>query len=359
MADLIPIFDGHNDALLTLEEADRPDGVPRAFFERGTRNHLDLPRAREGGFAGGMFAIFVEDPASPPLKDKAIITPEGFRVPMEPPLDARFALRRTLALMAYLLRLEAASGGQVRVVHTADELDACLADGTLAIVMHFEGAEAIGADLDALHVFYAAGLRSLGPVWSRPNVFGAGVPFRYPSTPDIGGGLSDAGKALVQECNTLGVLVDLAHLNEKGFWDVARISSAPLVATHTAAAAITPTARNLTDRQLDAIGESGGVVGLTFFVTDLREDGRWERDMPLSQMVKHIDYIASRIGIEHVALGSDFDGASISAELGDVTGLPKLIDALRAAGYDDAALHLIAHANWQRVLRQTWREGGG
>lgn len=355
MTDLIPVFDGHNDVLLTLTEPNKPEGVPRTFFERGTRNHLDLPRAREGGFAGGMFAVFVETPHRVPLKDKMVYTEDGFRVEMEPPVDARQALRDTVAQVAYLFRMEAESDGQVRVVRTADELDACMQDGTLAVVLHFEGAEAIGADLDALYVFYEAGLRSLGPVWSRPNVFGTGVPFRYPATPDVGSGLTEAGKALVRACNDLGVLVDLAHMNEKGFWDVARISTAPLVATHTAAAAITPTARNLTDRQLDAIGESGGVVGLTYFVGDLREDGRWERDMPLSQMVKHIDYIASRIGIDHVALGSDFDGASIAEALGDVTGLPRLMDALRGAGFDDEALHKIAHGNWQRVLRQTWR----
>ena len=351
MTDLIPVFDGHNDVLMKLMA---PDAAP-SFFERNTVGHLDLPRAREGGFAGGMFAVFVEAPTFTSLKDQLVRTPDGFHLPMAGPVAAGYALRETLAAVAFLLRLEADSGGQVRIVRTADELDACLADGTLAIVLHFEGAEAIGPDLDALYVFYEAGLRSLGPVWSRPNVFGAGVPFRYPSTPDIGGGLTEAGYALVRACNELGVVVDLAHMNEKGFWDVARTTAAPLVVTHAAAAAITPSARNLTDRQLDAIGETGGVVGLTYFVGDLREDGSWARDMPLTQMVKHIDYIANRIGIEHVAFGSDFDGASVAEELGDVTGLPKLIAALRAAGYDEAALHQIAHANWQRVLRQTWR----
>lgn len=354
MTDLIPVFDGHNDVLMTLTHPNKPEGIPRTFFERGTRNHLDLPRAREGGFAGGMFAIFVEDSNRIPLNDKIVYTDAGYAVEMESPVDARLALRDTVAMMAYVFRMEAESGGQVRVVRTADELDACLQDGTLAIVLHFEGAEAIGPDLDALYVFYEAGLRSLGPVWSRPNVFGTGVPFRYPSSPDIGSGLTDAGTALVRACNDLGVLVDLAHMNENGFWDVARITTAPLVVTHSAAAAITPFARNLTDRQLDAIGESGGVVGLAYFVGCLREDGRWERDMPLSQMVKHIDYIASRIGIDHVALGSDFDGASIPEAMGDVTGLPRLFAALRDAGFDDDALHKIAHGNWQRVLRQTW-----
>ena len=123
----------------------------------------------------------------------------------------------------------------------------------LAAVLHIEGAEAIDANFELLDVLYAAGLRSLGPVWSRPNAFGHGVPFRCPSSPDTGPGLTDLGKALIGACNRLRILIDLSHLNERGFWDVAAISNAPLVATHSNAHAISPHSRNLTDRQLAAI----------------------------------------------------------------------------------------------------------
>ncbi len=109
----------------------------------------------------------------------------------------------------------------------------------------------------ALETWYAAGLRSLGPVWSRPNAFGHGVPFISPSSPDTGPGLTEAGRALVGRCAELGILVDLSHLNEAGFWDVAALEPGPLVATHSAAHALCATSRNLTDAQLDAIGESG------------------------------------------------------------------------------------------------------
>ena len=140
-----------------------------------------------------------------------------------------------------------------------------------AAVLHMEGCEAIDADLSALEIFYAAGLRSLGPVWSRNNIFGHGVPFAFPMSPDTGPGLTDAGKRLVKECNRLGVLIDLAHLTEKGFWDVARLSDQPLVVSHSNVHAITPVARNLTDRQLDAVRESKGLVGLNFAVGMLRQ----------------------------------------------------------------------------------------
>jgi membrane dipeptidase len=144
-------------------------------------------------------------------------------------------------------------------------------------------------------------------------------------------------------------------MNEQGFWDVARLSDAPLVATHSNVHALCPSTRNLTDRQLDAIRDSDGMVGLNFAVGFLREDGKNDEDTPLELMVRHIDYLVERLGIDRVGLGSDFDGARMPRELGDAAGLPKLVAALRQRGYDDAALRKIAHENWVRVLRKTWR----
>ncbi len=354
------IFDGHNDTLLSIFLPERGKG--RTFFERNEVGHIDLPRAREGGFRGGFFAIFT--PAYPPhsFMDQMTIKDGGYSVQMEAPLDQAFALKHTLGMMRLLFTLEKQSNGQLKVVRTADELDACLAtgsasDGPIAAVAHIEGAEAIDGSLDALYILHAAGLRSLGPVWSRPTIFGYGVPFQYPASPDTGPGLTDAGKRLVKACNELGVLIDLSHINEKGFWDVAELSDAPLVVTHTAAHELCAFTRNITDKQIDAVGASGGIVGVIYGVGNLRRDGNGERttETPISDIVRHIQYVVDRIGIEHVALGSDFDGTSIPAELGDVAGLPKLTAQLQAAGFDDDALNKLTHANWQRVFRQTWK----
>ena len=271
------------------------------------------------------------------------------------PVELGPAQQSTISGMARLFRLESESEGQLQVVRTAEQLSSCLNNGTIAAVAHFEGAEAIDPQLDALLVFYRAGLRSLGLVWSRPNAFGYGVPFEFPRSPDTGPGLTPAGKALVRACNELGILVDLSHLNEKGFWDVAGLSDAPLVATHSGAHAICASTRNLTDPQLDAIGESGGLVGVNFCVGFLRPDGQYDPETPIADIVRHIDHIAGRIGIEHVALGSDFDGATMPRELGDVAGLPKLVAALRARGYKETDLAKITHRNWVRVLVQTWK----
>jgi len=351
----MPVFDGHNDTLVALHLPG--DEAPRSFFERSDRGHIDLPRALEGGFAGGLFGICV--PPTPDMHSFLGSGPPpsdaGYDVPLPPPLDHAYAKDMTVAVMADLFRLETESGGRMKVVRTAREMQTCVEDGFIAAVLHFEGAEAIDDGLDALHAFYAAGLRSLGIVWSRPNAFATGVPFRFPGSPDTGSGLSDAGRELVRACNELGIMLDLAHLNERGFWDVAALSDAPLAVTHAAAHALCPSTRNLTDKQLDAVGASGGVVGVAFHVGNLRADGRQDADTPLSEIVRHVDYIARRIGIDHVAFGSDFDGAIMPAELGDVAALPTLVEAMRMHGFEESDLRKVTHENWLRVLEQTWK----
>ena len=150
-------------------------------------------------------------------------------------------------------------------------------------------------------------------------------------------------------------MVDLSHLNEKGFWDVARAEPGPLVASHSGVHAIAASTRNLTDAQLDEIGASGGLVGVIYGCQFIRPDLEDDGDTPLSLIAQHAAYVAERIGVRHVALGSDFDGTRIPDELGDVAGLPKLLDALRDAGFDDGDLRAIGWENWRRVLGAWWR----
>jgi membrane dipeptidase len=223
----------------------------------------------------------------------------------------------------------------------------------MAAVLHIEGAEAIDENFELLDVLHAAGLRSLGPVWSRPNAFGHGVPFRM-SSPDIGPGLTDLGKELIRACNRRRILVDLSHLNEHGFWDVAEISDAPLVATHSNAHGLSPHSRNLTDAQLAAIRRSGGFVGVNFAASFLRHDGRMEADTPLALVVDHVDYLLDHVGEDGVGFGSDFDGARIPAELGSAGGLQKLVAQMRARGYPRPLIEKVCFRNWLRVLEKTW-----
>jgi len=345
------ILDGHNDALLALWRA---GAGPEGFLEGGVTEHLDLPRARAGGFAGGFFAVYVPAPGEHALEDLVVETADGYEVPPLAPLDPGYARRFAEAQIDLLFAIERASDGAVRVVRTAAELAACVEGDAVGAILHLEGAEPLDPELSLLEPLYERGLRSVGIVWSRPNAFGEGVPFRFPSSPDTGPGLTTAGRELVRACNRLRIVLDLSHLNERGFLDVAGLTDAPLVATHAGAHAVCPHSRNLLDTQLDLIRDSGGVVGLVFDVPMTSPESTRDPASPLGVLVSHVDHLVERMGIEHVALGSDFDGATMPASLGDAAGLPRLLDALRESGYGEDDLAALAHGNWLRVLAATW-----
>jgi membrane dipeptidase len=322
----VVIIDGHNDLVLH-----RWRGKP------GT--HIDLDAAKEAGFAGGFFALYI--PWGPPFEEPsppyALDLPEA--VPYEDAVRIAGELYDTLRTLP------------VQLATSADDFR----EDEVHAIVHLEGAEPIAPDLSNLGEWYERGLRSVGLVWSRPNAFAEGVPFRFPGGPDTGAGLTDAGRALVRACNGLGVLVDLSHLNERGFWDVAAVSDAPLVATHSNAHALCPSSRNLTDAQLDAVRDSGGIVGVNFAVSFLREDGRVApEETGLDEITRHVAYLADRMGVEHVAFGSDFDGATVPAAMGGVAAFPALVEELRGRFTDDE-LEQITHVNWLRVLRATWK----
>jgi membrane dipeptidase len=352
------VFDGHNDVLSRLSKAGPEaaagfldgDARPTSSGSAGGSGHLDLPRAERGGLRGGCFAVFTCGP------EQADYASGAYRAPVE----QRRALGEALAQVALLQRLERRSGGRLRVAREAADLDGDTrptssgSTGELAAVLHLEGAEPIGPRLDELEVLHAAGMSSLGLTWSRPNAFATGVPFEFPGSPDQGPGLSDAGRELVRACGELRIVIDLSHLNARGFWDVAELSEAPLVASHSGAHALCPSPRNLTDDQLRAIGASRGLVGINFHVGFLRADGADDADTPLSLVADHAAHVAELAGVEAVALGSDFDGATMPAALGDVTGLPAVLEALRAAGFGAADLGKVAYGNWRRVLEATW-----
>jgi Zn-dependent dipeptidase, microsomal dipeptidase homolog len=352
MADApIAVFDGHNDTLLRLVEKVTND--PAADFLSGDGlGHVDLPRARAGGLVGGLFACFSP---SPPLAASFAtgMTGASYDLPLPASLPMETARGHVLRMASLLIRIERASQGAVRICRSGGEVRAAIAEGVFAAVLHIEGAEAIDPEFRMLDLLHAAGLRSLGPVWSRPTIFASGVPFRYPSSPDIGAGLTDLGRELLARCNAMGIMVDLSHLNEAGFWDVAKLSTAPLVATHSNAHALCPHARNLTDEQLKAIGASGGIAGLNFATAFLRPDGQMNTATPIETMLSHLDHMVAIAGEDHVGLGSDFDGAEIPRAIGNAAGLPALVDAMRRHGYGEALIAKICHGNWLRVLETT------
>jgi membrane dipeptidase len=342
-----PIIDGHNDVLLRLW-LKKSVRAAYDFVDGDDLGHMDLPRIKAGHMAGGFFAIFSPSQARVHSDDEDL----------NPPYDAAVAQQTALESANGMLDLRdkilALAKGQIALCQTARDMHNAMAAGQLAFITHIEGAEAVAPDLSNLQVLYDRGVRSLGPVWSRPNAFGEGVPFRFPSSPDTGGGLTEAGAALVRECNRLRMMVDLSHLNERGFWDVSKISNAPLVATHSNAHAVAASSRNLTNEQLLAIGETRGMVGLNYATGFLRPDGRWDSMTDASVMIRHLEHMIKFAGEDCVGLGSDFDGARIPSFIGSVTGVSKLVEAMQAAGFGDTLIEKITHKNWLRVLHLTW-----
>lgn len=340
---LQPVFDGHNDLLLRLWLSEAQDPVAQ-FLNGVPEGHLDLPRMRVGGFAGGLFAVFIP-PASymPKLKPNAALQPHD-------------PLAITHQQISLLQRIEQQSAGQAKVCRSVAEIEQCIEKNVLAMVLHIEGAEAIDVSLGNLDEFYQAGLRSIGPLWNLPNQFGVGVTGDFPGSPDSGDGLTLAGLGLLRACNRSKILIDVSHMNEKAFWQTARFSDAPLVASHSNAHALCAQPRNLTDKQLAAIAESDGFVGVNFGNAFLRADGKRDADTPVEKIVQHLDYLLEKLGEDRVGLGSDFDGITVPDALGDVTGLPLLSEAMKQAGYNDALIAKLSCRNWLKVLKQTWGE---
>ncbi|MCC6943347.1 MAG: dipeptidase [Thermomicrobiales bacterium] len=349
----IPVFDGHNDTVLSLRE------TGRSFFDRSSQGHVDLPRANDGGLIGGFFAVWVPNPDEAeidPDSDDLTTSSYGSVESMPPILPLATAEHFALDALATLASVARSSDGKVAIVRTADDIRHNMKNGVFSMELHIEGAEPIDPSLNTLETFYLAGVRSIGMVWSRPNAFANGVPFQFPGSPDTGPGLTDAGKALVAACDELGIVVDMSHLNEAGFWNIAGISKNPLVCTHSGVHALSPSTRNLTDKQLDAIKDSEGIVGVNFHVGFINSEGSRDPDKTsVSHLADHVDYMCERLGTDKVALGSDFDGATMPGDLKDAAGLPLLMAELVRRGYDDTTLRAIGVENWLRIFDRTWK----
>ncbi len=326
----IKIFDGHNDTL-TADALAGSGGAER--FVNGCEGvHIDLPRSRQGGLAAGCFAIFID-------------TPEGQEV-----LGHYQAVDSVGRYVDFLTDIQAFSHGQVQLCRNISEIRSAMDSDKLAVLLHFEGAEPIAEDLANLEYWYGRGLRSLGICWSRQNCFGKGVCFGFGNSSDNGPGLTAAGKELIRQCNRLGIIVDGSHLNARGLADMLNISNSPVVISHGCCWELCHSPRNYTDDQIRAVADSGGLIGVNFYVGFLRSDGKKDTDTPISVILRHIEHIANLVGIDHVAFGSDFDGAQVPDTLADVAGLPKIIDLLVQAGYSESEIKKIASENWLRVV---------
>jgi len=337
-----PVFDGHDDFITQIKPRPGIFGPTggRDFLEDGSgkngesveqqrRGHVDLPRAMRGGLGGCFTSIYLSN-------ERAEFNALGY----------------ALDEMNDVFRIADRSEGRFRICRTVAEIKKAWDEDAFASVFMFEGADPISSSLKELRVFYEAGLRMLAPTWSRSTIFAHGVAFggHLPET-----GLTDLGRKLVHECNQMGIVLDVSHINPAGFWDMIEESKQPIVATHSSVKAISPHVRNLDDEQIRALAKKGGTIGINFANIFLRPDMKPDSETTMATIVSHFDYIVNLVGDDHVSFGTDFDGTDIPKVVGDATGLPLVLRALKAKGYSEVALEKICNGNFLRVAKEVWR----
>jgi membrane dipeptidase len=325
--------------------------------------HVDIPRMREGGLTAAFFSIWVDNT-----------------------YGRGTAFKRALALIGAVRRL-ADTAPDVELTTTAEEVRAAAARGHIAALMGVEGGHAIENSLAKLDSLYTRGVRYMTLTWNNGNDWaGSSMDPRRP------GGLSDFGRRVVRRMNELGMLVDVSHVSDSTFWDVLATSTRPVIASHSSCRALASHPRNLTDDQLRAIARNGGVVGINFFPVFLDDHFRSQYaevnrrlrpefdsirarflgqpgladfeidkfrgahlqnlDIPdVARLLDHIDHAVQVMGIDHVGLGSDFDGISVLPRpMKDATSLPLIVAGLRSRGYSDSDVRKILGENFLRVL---------
>jgi len=307
------IVDGHCDSLLDFVNNERTLTDPSA------KGHWDLQRARHSGVSLQFLAAFIQTKYKP-----------------------RRSLQRGLQLIEGAHRFIANHSDQVFLVQRKLDLEQIPDPTRLGILLSVEGGEILGEDLFMLDIIFKLGIRALGLTWNQRNALAAGV-----GEADTQLKLSYFGQEVVQHMNKLGMIVDVSHLNEAGFWHVLEVSKDPIAATHSCAKALCDHPRNLTDQQLRALGRHKGVVGVNFSPRFLKETGVTTRD----DVVRHICHIAEVAGVETVGLGSDFDGIEETPEgLGHVGDYIYLRDDLIKTGFSSREVEQIMGCNFMRLL---------
>ncbi len=308
------VIDGHCDSIGDQLERDRWLG------ERSGQGHIDLPRLRDGGISAQFFACYV------PV-----------------PYQRHAATSHALERLDQLLRLADQLPDQLTLARKGGDIKRAKAESRVAAIAGLEGAEALDGSIGVLRQFYRLGVRNLGLAWNHRNAACDGV-----AESRSNGGLTQFGVKVVEECNRLGMLLDLSHLSPAGVDDVLNTSQQPVIASHSNARALCDHPRNLTDAQMEAIAMRGGVVGVTF--VDAFLNVRNPSRASLDDVIAHIEYMLARIGPDSVAIGSDFDGCTPPADLSDVTAYPLITAKLLERGHDAGVIRKVLGGNLLRVF---------
>ncbi len=312
------VIDGHCDSIGDQLERGRWLG------DRSEDGHVDLPRLREGGIDVQFFACYVPKP-----------------------YQRHGAVTHALERLDQLHLLAEQLPDQFILARSVEDILHAKSTGKIAGIAGLEGAEALDASIGVLRQFYRLGLRNLGLAWNYRNAACDGV-----AESRTNGGLTEFGVKVVEECNQLGILLDVSHLSAAGVEDVLTISQRPIIASHSNANAMCEHPRNLTDAQMEAIAARGGVIGVTFVDSFLNRQN--PEQASLDDVIANIEYMLGIVGPEHVALGSDFDGWSLARELKDASCYPLITQRLVERGHNAHSIRKILGENLLRVIRSVF-----
>ena len=297
--------------------------------------HVDFPKLRAGGVDGAFFAIYI--PAD---------------------LVGEEALNHAESLLSYVEVTLAAHPDKAALATTAEQAYTNRDNGLFSVFLGLENGSPIGSSLELLDKFYYRGVRYMTLCHSRDNLICDSCASRVKRWH----GLSPFGREVVAEMNRLGMLVDVSHVSDETFYDVLKYSSKPVVATHSCCRALADHPRNMTDDMIRALAEKGGVIQINFYPVFL--DGSFhEEDMHTAprpsykRIVDHIDHVVSLVGIEHVGIGSDFDGIDVAPEgLENISMMPKVFEEMRRRGYSENDIAKVASENFLNALSSSGEE---
>lgn len=306
------IVDAHCDTILSLME------TGENLFKNSC--HIDLKRMKSYGGFVQFFAAFVS-----------------------PSYCQAYAMKRAVQIIDKFYQQADLYNDSIMLCCNYKQIEDALSSSKIAAILSIEGGDALQGDLSALRMFYRLGVRSLCLTWNHRNEIADGVEDGI-----SGGGLTPFGKDVIKEMNRLGMIIDVSHLSEKGFWDVIEISEKPIIASHSNAKKVCSHRRNLTDEQIIALKDKGGVMGINLCAGFLKEDG----NASLRDVVKHIEHIAEIAGTDCIGIGADFDG--IDKTPGDIKGvedLYKIFNQLLKMNYAQHTVDMIAGGNFLRVIK--------
>jgi membrane dipeptidase len=308
------VIDLHNDVMEKVVSS----GYQLA--PRHTYNHTDIPRMKDGGLDAQLFSIYIDPKDSATAYTKAIAMMDAF--------DGQVLLN---------------SGDLGRAV-TADEIASLNSGGKISGTFLLEGGYAIQNELGNLTELYTRGIRCMTITWNASTAWAVAAADARSTT----AGLSEFGKRVIRTMDTLGIVVDVSHTGIKTIEDILATTTHPIIASHSGVRALRDHYRNLTDTQIRSIAASGGVIGVVFYPTFLSATG----SATLETVFQHIDYIKNLVGIDYVALGSDFDGIEkVTTGLEDVSRFPALTETLLRHGYSRTDVRKILGENFLRVFQ--------